>query len=318
MGGRRPLDKKAAEDAIDRLADTMKISRITAAAGAYRLVNLKMADGIRLMTVRRGLDPRRFALLSFGGAAGLHAVEVARELQIKRVIVPTTASVMSAWGLLTSDLRYEVSGTYLNTQTGMNADEIRAFYSDLEAAATTRMRSWFDGSMTIEQSAEMRYGEQIFEVDVPLSDVAWASEDLADQLSRQFHRKHKELYTYALPGEEVVLVNGRVSAVGVLPHRDDIPRSKAGRTVTPHGMRDAYFKSWQHVPVYSFGELPANCKIEGPAILQAETTTVIANANDCVTVNEHGWLNISVGEPVAAHHCAVSAETQLDALAHSV
>ena len=79
-----------------------------AAAGIYRMINLKMADGIRLMTLRRGVDPRRFALLSFGGAAGLHAAEVARELEIKRIIVPTVASVLSAWGMLTSDLRYEV------------------------------------------------------------------------------------------------------------------------------------------------------------------------------------------------------------------
>ena len=83
-----------------------------AAAGIYRMINLKMADGIRLMTLRRGVDPRKFALLSFGGAAGLHAAEVARELEIKRIIVPTVASVLSAWGMLTSDFRYEVSRTH--------------------------------------------------------------------------------------------------------------------------------------------------------------------------------------------------------------
>src|SRR5262249_4068581 len=115
MGGKRELDVAAAEAAIDRLAGALQISRTQAAAGIFRLVNLKMADGIRLMTVRRGLDPRRFALLSFGGAAGLHAVELARELDISRIIVPTTASLLSARGMLTSDLRYHLSRPHFQT-----------------------------------------------------------------------------------------------------------------------------------------------------------------------------------------------------------
>src|SRR6267154_509781 len=89
MGGQRPLDPAASEAAADRVAASLGLSRLEAAAGIYRMINLKMADGIRLMTLRRGVDPRRFALLSFGGAAGLHAGEVARELDIKRIIVPT-------------------------------------------------------------------------------------------------------------------------------------------------------------------------------------------------------------------------------------
>ena len=111
-GRPRPLDRAASEAAVDRVAASMDLSRVEAAAGIYRMINLNMADGIRLMTLRRGVDPRKFALLSFGGAAGLHAAEVARELEIKRIIVPTVASVLSAWGMLTSDLRYEMSRTH--------------------------------------------------------------------------------------------------------------------------------------------------------------------------------------------------------------
>ena len=95
------------------------------------MINLNMADGIRLMTLRRGVDPRRFALLSFGGAAGLHAVEVARELEIKRVIVPTAASVLSAWGMLTSDLRYEMSRTHYGTGRRIASDEVRDLFAQL-------------------------------------------------------------------------------------------------------------------------------------------------------------------------------------------
>src|SRR5258708_26904805 len=107
MGGQRPLDRAGSEAAIDRVASGLELSRLQTAAGIYRMINLKMADGIRLMTLRRGVDPRRFSLLSFGGAAGLHAAEGARELDSKRIIVPTAASVFAAWGSLTRDLPSE-------------------------------------------------------------------------------------------------------------------------------------------------------------------------------------------------------------------
>ena len=134
MGGQRPLDRAASEAAVDRVATSLDLSRLEAAAGIYRMINLKMADGIRLMTLRRGVDPRRFALLSFGGAAGLHAAEVARELDIKRIIVPTAASVLSAWGMLTSDLRYEVSRTHYGAGARISAEEMRELFCRAGAA----------------------------------------------------------------------------------------------------------------------------------------------------------------------------------------
>src|SRR5215468_7315932 len=130
MGGRRVLDRSASEAAIDRLATSLGISRTEAAAGVYRLVNLKMADGIRMMTLRRGVDPRRFALLSFGGAAGLHSAEVARELDIGRIIVPIEASVLSAWGMLMSDLRYEVSRTHFATGSRTTASDLCEIFNN--------------------------------------------------------------------------------------------------------------------------------------------------------------------------------------------
>jgi N-methylhydantoinase A/oxoprolinase/acetone carboxylase beta subunit len=170
LGGQRPLDRTAAEAAVDRLATSLDLSRQETAAGIYRMINLKMADGIRLMTLRRGVDPRRFALLSFGGAAGLHAAEVARELDIKRIIVPTAASVLSAWGMLTSDLRYEVSRTHFGADLRISPEEVRTIFNELEQQATGRLNAWFGGPIAVERSAEMRYGEQIFEIDVSLLD----------------------------------------------------------------------------------------------------------------------------------------------------
>jgi N-methylhydantoinase A len=296
MGGKRPLDVAAAEAAIDRLAAALNITRLEAAAGIFRLVNLKMADGIRLMTVRRGVDPRRFALLSFGGAAGLHAAELARQLEIARVIVPRTASVLSAWGMLTSDLRYELSRTHFETGARTTPEEVRAIFSDLETRATTRLRGWFDGSITAERSAEMRYGEQIFEIDVPLDGVDFTSTGLIGEIEDRFHRRHEELYTYASRDQEVVLVNARVAAIGAVSVPEQAARAaNSSAPCSPRSRRKAHFGSWREVDVYALDDLEAGQMIEGPAIVEAETTTVLINEGDVLSVDGLGWLDIRIG-----------------------
>jgi len=295
MGGKRPLDRAASEAAIDRVAVALELSRQEAAAGIYRMINLKMADGIRLMTLRRGVDPRKFALLSFGGAAGLHAAEVARELEIKRIIVPTVASVLSAWGMLTSDLRYEVSRTHYGAGSRISAGEVRALFAELEQQAVGRLRSWFDGPIAIERSAEMRYGEQIFEIDVSLDGLDWNAENLVDQIEDRFHVKHEELYTYASRGQEVVFVNARVAAVGAVAQRgqDSRPASSVGACAS-RSQRQAFFDGWRDVPVYALDDLRPGHTLNGPAIVEAETTTVLVDTGDRVTVNPLGWLDIAL------------------------
>ena len=295
MGGQRPLDRAAAEACIDRVAASLDLSRLQAAAGIYRMINVKMADGIRLMTLRRGVDPRRFALLSFGGAAGLHAVEVARELDIKRIIVPTAASVLSAWGMLTSDLRYEVSRTHYGAGRRISASEVRDLFAQLEQQAAGRLRSWFAEPVTIERSAEMRYGEQIFEIDVALNDLDWNAADLADQIEGRFHRRHEELYTYASPGQEVVFVNARVAAIGVVaPRGQDLKPASSSAACVPRATRPAFFGEWRQVPVYALESLAPGQSLQGAAIIEAETTTIVVNAGDRVTVNALGWLDIEL------------------------
>jgi N-methylhydantoinase A len=301
MGGKRPLDVGAAEAAIDRLAASLEITRIEAAAGIFRLVNLKMADGIRLMTVRRGVDPRRFALLSFGGAAGLHAVELARQLDIARIIVPTTASVLSAWGMLTSDLRYELSRTHFESGARSTADEVRAIFTELDVQASRRLRGWFDGPIAIERSAEMRYGEQIFEIDVPLDGIDLDSPHLIAEIEERFHRRHEELYTYASRDQEVVFVNARVAAIGAVsvPHQEQRAATSA-LACQPRSRRKAWFGSWREVDVYALDDLKPGQTLQGPAIIEAETTTVVINEGDALSINPLGWLDIRVGLAHAA------------------
>jgi N-methylhydantoinase A len=301
MGGRRPLDTMAAEAVIDRLAASLGITRIEAAAGIFRLVNLKMADGIRLMTLRRGVDPRRFALLSFGGAAGVHATEVARELELTRIIVPTTASVLSAWGMLTSDLRYEVSRTHFETGARSTASEVREIFADLESRAVERLRGWFDGPIAVERSAEMRYGEQIFEIDVALDGVDLESPSLITEIEDRFHRRHEELYTYASRDQEVVFVNARVAAIGAVSAGRAAEQEAASTApCKPRSRRKAFFGDWLDVPVYALDDLKPGQSLQGPVIIEAETTTVVINAGDRLEVNAFGWLDIRVAKAAGA------------------
>ena len=292
MGGKRPLDRAAAEAAVDRVAASLGLSRLQAAAGIHRMINLKMADGIRLMTLRRGVDPRRFALLSFGGAAGLHTIEVARELGIKRVIVPTAASVLSAWGMLTSHLRYEASRTHYGTGSRISAEEVRKLFAELDEQAAGRLRTWFDGEIAVERSAEMRYGEQVFEIDVPLDEIDWKSVSV-EEIEQRFHKRHEELYTYSSPGQEVVFVNARVAAIGKVATHGEGARVASAVPGIPRS-RQAFFGKWREVPLYALESLaPGQC-FEGIAIIEAETTTIVVNEGDRVTVNALGWLDIEL------------------------
>ncbi len=315
LGGRRKLNREAAHAVMDELAASLGVSQSEAAAGIYRLINLKMADGIRIMTLRRGVDPRKFTLLSFGGAAGLHAIEVARELDIPRVVVPTVASVLSAWGMLASDLRYEVSHTHIGDEAQADAEHMRAVFAGLEKQALERLQGWYNGPIRVERSAEMRYGEQIFEIDVPLDDVDWAKSDLIEQIQERFHQRHEELYTYASRGQEVVFVNARVAAIGIVPNATQLrpSGSKSSRAPEPHSRRQAYFGSWRNVPVYQLEALAPGDTIAGPAILEAETTTVIINDGDRATVNDLGWLDIRLKEPGIAPQPEERAYADLEA-----
>jgi N-methylhydantoinase A len=121
LGGRRRLDRAAAEAAVDGIAAALGLGRVEAARGIHRVVNTKMAEGVRLVSVRRGVNPRRFALLAFGGAAGLHATEIARQLDLSRIVVPRVAAVLSAWGMLATDLRFEVAHTNTGDAKGSMA-----------------------------------------------------------------------------------------------------------------------------------------------------------------------------------------------------
>ena len=294
LGGRARLDAAAAETAVSRVARALGVSAVAAAEGICRVVNTNMAEGIRLVSVRRGADPRRFALLAFGGAAGLHITQVARMLEITRVVVPGVASVLSAWGMLATDLRYEMVRTHVGEAREIGSARLRRRFSEMEAEGRKRLAG-FTGEIAVRRSVDMRYGEQTFEIQVPLDGVDVDSANLMDQVVARFHARHEALYTYSAPGQEVVLVNARLAVIGRLPALPAAGTRAAAPPATAPRLRRAYFGRWMEVPVHDMDALAPGQEVKGPAIFESATTTVVIRQDERALVTPEGWLDIAIG-----------------------
>jgi N-methylhydantoinase A len=295
LGGERRLDKSAAEAAVDRVAAALDIDRMAAAHGIHRIVNTNMAEGVRLVSVRRGVDPRHFALFAFGGAAGLHATDIARQLGLSRVIVPRVAAVLSAWGMLATDLRFEVSKSHVGDTSALDGGTVKRLFEEMEAEGLARLRASFAGPVRTARSVDMRYGEQVFEIAVPLDGVDWTLADPLPQIVERFHRRHEALYTYAMPEQESVLVNARVTVSGVLKELPQEPRLKAAPPSPPIAMRSIYLDgAMAAAPVFDFDALAPDQTIGGPAIVESAMTTVLLRPGDRAAVTPFGWVDITI------------------------
>ena len=140
----------------------------------------------------------------------------------------------------------------------------------------------------------MRYGEQIFEIDVPLDQIDFAAPDLLDQIKAAFEHRHEALYTYSLADQDPVLVNARIATIGALPALPEEPLMAAGPDTAPMGHRSIYLGQWLEAPVYDFDRLSAGQNIAGPALVVSETTNVLLRPGDQATTTPHGWLDILI------------------------
>ncbi len=299
LGGRRTLDRTAAEAAVDGIAAALALDRLSAARGIHRVVNTTMAEGVRLVSVRRGVDPRRFTLLAFGGASGLHATDIARQLDLKRVVVPRVAAVLSAWGMLATDLRFEVARSHIGDTRTLDGGALKCLFDEMEAEGVARLRASFDGPARATRSADMRYGEQVFEIAVPLDGVDWTKADPLPEIVERFHRRHEELYTYCLPDQETVLVNARVAVSGMLASLPQEPALPPAPPTAPRSERRIYLDDWVAAPVYDFDGLARAQTLRGPAIVESATTTILLRAGESATVTPLGWLDITLTPPGA-------------------
>jgi N-methylhydantoinase A len=294
LGGRIALDARAARTAVDAIARELGTTSLPAAEGIARVVNTNMAEGIKIVSVRRGVDPRRFALVAFGGAAGLHVTEVARLLEIRRVVVPSVAAVLSAWGMLATDLRYELVRSHVSEVGRMTAAGLRKLFGALEREGRKRLAR-FDGPVTVRRALDMRYGEQIFEIQVDLDGVELQAADLMEQVAEHFHRRHEELYAYSAPGQEVVVVNARVAVVGALPVLPAGAHAVGRGAAVSSARRRVWLGDWVEVPLHRMEALAAGQEIKGPAVFESATTTVLVRESERLTVTPHGWLDIRLG-----------------------
>lgn len=286
-GGR--LDRAAAEAALARLGAPLGLDALQAAAGVVRVVDSRMADGIRVATVRRGIDPRGYALLAFGGAAGLHVSAVARDLGIGRATLPLAASVLSAWGMLASAPRAEVEQSLGVDLPRLDPGALAAAWARLEETAAARLGQPVEAFV---RSASMRAGEQVFEIQVPLTPFDWSAEGLAGRLAEAFHRQHELLYAWAPRGQDCVLTTLRVAATGALPPPPAPPSAAAPR---PPGRRRVWLDGWQELEVHTLDGLAPGAAVEGPALLESATTTVLLGAADRARMDARGWLEVSTG-----------------------
>jgi N-methylhydantoinase A len=154
----------------------------------------------------------------------------------------------------------------------------------------------FEGRVSTRRSADMRYGEQIFEVPVGLDLVDWQDTELMGQLVEAFHDRHEELFTYALRDQEVVLVNARMAVIGELSALPIEPPRSTSRAAEPLAFRRIYLNGWQEVAVYGFEDIAIAQVISGPAVIESSTTTVLLREGDFAKATPLGWLDIAVRE----------------------
>ncbi|MCH2674294.1 MAG: hydantoinase B/oxoprolinase family protein [Dehalococcoidia bacterium] len=298
LGGSTTLQKGLAEKAIsEHVAHPTGLSMIEAAEGITEVVSTSIAEGIRLMSVQRGVDPRRFNMMAFGGAAGLQASKVARQLQVEKVIIPAAAAVLSAHGMLSTDLKYDYSRSLPTPLLGMDLDAVKALVEGMESEGRQKLQDQgvLESCIEITVSADMRYLDQIYEVNVPVPDLTQDLELLLYQWAGNFHSRYQELYSYSQSEQEIRLVTLRVSLVGRLPKLDPPPVDRVNTdTVKAKGRRKVYLSGWTDATVYEITELPPGSLVNGPAVLESDFTTVLVEAGDKATIDSYGGIELQV------------------------
>ncbi|WP_100811514.1 MULTISPECIES: hydantoinase/oxoprolinase family protein [unclassified Microbacterium] len=279
LGGALPLDPERARTAIGiDVAEPLGIDVETAAGALIRIANGRMAEALRMVTVVRGVDVRSCALMAFGGAGPLHAVAIADELDITRVVVPRYPGLTSALGLLMGDARYELGRTFVAPLRGLDHDRVDALIRELAAEAAAALgvddASTGDAGPTISLDLDLRYAGQAYELTVPVADAAAFHAADVDRVEESFHVAHDAMYGHSWRGASVELVTIRVRAglpriavdwQGSDDRGDGSKRERAGR--------DAAGAEVAYAVVDRAGVAEG---MRGPAIVtQVDTTTLI-------------------------------------------
>ncbi|MGE0487289.1 MAG: hydantoinase/oxoprolinase family protein [Gammaproteobacteria bacterium] len=298
LGGRMMLDRAAATAAIEQhVARPLDISIEDAALGICRVANESMINGILEMTVRRGIDPRRLLLVTGGGATGVAAVELARELGISRVVVPRETSVLCAFGALNADRQWSSVASHPTSLRAFDYDAVNATVARLFAAGEAfleRLRVPA-AARHIEIFAAARYPMQVTEIEVPCPSSVLDARSVA-QVADRFHAAHQERYAVSEPGSDVEFVMWRVVARGA---NAGIAGGGDGTSAEPFvigdtELFDAESRTRRVVPLIDIERMGVGDVVTGPALMVAADTTVVAPAGTRVSARSGGHLLIEI------------------------
>jgi N-methylhydantoinase A len=298
LAGGVALDLDASSAAVGALADSLSLGELETAEGVVQVANQEMVRALRVVTVERGIDPRRFALLPFGGAGPMHAAAIAAEIGIKRILCPRAGGVLSALGLCASDRRRDTSRTVMLSGEDFEAERVAAEVDELASrlgraqpgqtddASKFHFPAHSAGNRNLEAVYEMRYAGQAFELSVPGS----TSPDPVDLIDR-FEQAHEERYGHRDPDGEVVLVHIRLALVVPGP-RPRLAASQGSRL--RESERPVRFEGkWVQTPILH-GEPPANHEAEGPIVFELPEATFVVPPGWRTEVDEAGTIRAEV------------------------
>lgn len=284
-GGSMRLIPRAAEAAMRRVAEPLGMALTEAAWGVHAIVNLNMELATRVVSIERGHDPRRLALVATGGCGPAHACRLAQALGLPRVVLPAAAGVASAIGLLDAQPRFDLSRTYLSNLAAVDWSRVEGIFADMEAEA----RPMVEKPVAVVREVDLRYVGQGYELTVELTD--------RESLRTDFEAAYARRYGFAAPGEQVEATTWRLTVLG--PKTPvELPRFEK-RQGAPEAVdrRNAYFpecEGFADTPVYDRYRLFAGAVLEGPAIVEERESTTVLPPGTAAEVDEHGSLQVSL------------------------
>jgi N-methylhydantoinase A len=277
LGGEVTLDRELAEEALRRLGDAIGLDPLEAALGVVRVADAEMVRALRVISVERGLDPREFVLVAFGGAGSMHACALAEELGMRTVLVPRAGGVLSALGLAISDLRRDYVTPFLSILDDAEPGALEEAWAAMEERARADLADPPD----CEREADLRYRGQSFELSVSGEDP--------EALGERFHAAHEERYGYRLDGEPLEVVALRLTATVRRPRPSLEEGEPEGDAET--GRRRANFDGeWTEAPVLNRGRMGRGSRVEGPAIVELAEATCVVRPGWAGEVDAQGTL----------------------------
>jgi N-methylhydantoinase A len=293
LGGRMSLDEEAAQRALHSIGLQVGLDDVAFAEGMLAIINARMADAMRTITVKQGIDPREYSLVAFGGAGPMHAVWLAEELEIREVIVPWSPGTFSAWGMLQTDMRHDVVLAFYRPIAELEAADVTAVFSQLEqeGSALLEHEGVAMGDRYSAGSADMRYVGQEYTVNVPVG-----AEIALDTIEHDFHEAHRIRYGHSTPGAPVEFVNLRLAAMGRIGEGQAPFKVPAEEHDPLLGRRRVIFASAPHeTAVLLRDHLRPEARHEGPVVIEEESSTTVVPPGYAVDVD--GLANLLVTKP---------------------